>query len=74
MRFLPGGEQAEGGQVVPGLPGVLLRAAHLAAQGGWNAAATQACGRGGVSVGAAVRTASPGSGALGGRPRGRGGG
>lgn len=72
MRFLPGGEQAEGGQVVPGLSGVLLRAPHLAAQGGWHAAATQACGRGGVSVGATVRTTPPGSRARGGRPRGGG--
>lgn len=69
MRLLPGGEQAEGGQIMPGLPGVLLRAPRPAAPGGWHTAAAQAGGRGGVSGGAAVCTAPPGSGARGGRLR-----
>ena len=70
LRLLPGREQAEGGQVVPSVPGVLLRAPRCAAPGGGHAAATQAGGRRGVPPGAAVRSAPAGSGARGGRLRG----
>lgn len=65
VRLLPRGEHAQGGQVVPGLPGVFLRAPRPAAPGGRHAAAAQAGGRGGVCGGAAVRTAPLGSGARG---------
>lgn len=71
VRLLRSGEQAQGGQVVPGLPGVFLRASHPAPPGGRHAAAAQAGGRGGEPGGAAVRPAPLGFGARGER---RGGG
>lgn len=69
VRLLPSGGKAPGGEVMPRLPGVVLRAPRSSAPRGRHAAAAQASGRRGESGGPAVRPAPAGSGALGERLR-----